>query len=888
MESSEDCDNEANTLQEDNIQQTENNAPPPSRLIPGFDTFVEYLEEAHDALKAGIKTANNLPTGEHYDYYAFFQSFQDAKNRDVKRILATIQAIMKLAGSSGNIKHRDDDEKFDLLLETNDLLLDQANVWMDEESGILQNPEVQLVVSQIKRPTVNGSWNTKKATAVSDDSQNIRLLGGKNVQKPQFMFKDKIDNSLKPWQPRIKEKPNNLKPLALYVEEGENGEVFNHPYAFELNKFETPECQLKKSVPVRYKSLDNTQLIFITAPSDIGIILEDLKNYKEIAVDLEHHSYRSFQGITCLMQISTVDTDYLIDTLSLRSELHQLNEIFTKPTILKVFHGADLDIQWLQRDLSLYVVNMFDTHQAAKQLQFPYLSLAYLLKKYCNIDPNKHFQLADWRIRPLPEELMKYAREDTHYLLYIKDLLKNELIESANGQNNILKAVYDMSTDICKRTYVKPIWTMESCKNMYRRSQKMFNNRQLYAFKELHKWRDVTAREEDDSIGYVLPNHMLLNIAETLPREMQGILACCNPIPPFVRKNLLMLHKIVLKAREQPLVKTIPEDDFRQRLAQRTHVANADVWIHSSHDIPKGTEARADLPCLLDKVDTAWPVSSESVVMKHTVTLFDTSEDETENIKKPIFVSPFQRYKCVIPMIVELEAKELERQRKEEEEKRRGGDAAAEETNVESLDQAEISESKGRVYEHFKQVSQSSNEEVQGVFQKKKKKKKKKKKNGNTEILLGQMHGRKRKRESGIARESVSQDRSDHHDFCTPAPSLDAKIRHMPKKMRQEMRNAAEEQRVRENLAQVQGDRNTQAIQPIRSKKKGEKKATAKLLKQQGMLPSGKFNYKEVDFNSFQGGSMQNNAVTQITQFQQPKQKKPRHRDWKKQFKVNI
>jgi exosome complex exonuclease RRP6 len=52
----------------------------------------------------------------------------------------------------------------------------------------------------------------------------------------------------------------------------------------------------------------------------------------------------------------------------------------------------------------------------------------------------------------------------------------------------------------------------------------------------------------------VLPNHMLLQIAEALPREMQGILACCNPIPPLVRQNLGHLHGIILRAREQPLI----------------------------------------------------------------------------------------------------------------------------------------------------------------------------------------------------------------------------------------------------------------------------------------------------------------------------------------------
>lgn len=493
---------------------------------------------------------------------------------------------------------------------------------MDRECGITKNSEVELVVSRVMSLPINGGWNDKVCQPqVTENSKSICLLAGKNVQRPQLMFKDKIDNSSSPWCPRIKDKPNSLKPLAIYLEEGEDGEVFNHPYEYELDMFVPPGDQLEKSEPTKYKSLEETPLIIIKDPSDIKLLIEDLKRYREIAVDLEHHSYRSFQGITCLMQISTRDTDYLIDTLSLRSELHELNEIFTKRTILKVFHGADLDIQWLQRDLSLYVVNMFDTHQAAKQLHLPYLSLAYLLKRYCNVDPDKHFQMADWRIRPLPEKLMKYAREDTHYLLYIKDILRNALIETANGQINILKAVYDRSTEICKKTYIKPVWKEESCMIMYRKSQKMFNNKQLYALKELHKWRDQTAREEDDSIAYVLPNHMLLNMAETLPREMQGILACCDSIPPLVRQNLLKLHKIILKAREQPLIKPIIEEDIRQRLTQRNSVNNSEVWTH--HDIPSGMEARADLPCLLDGSNTLEkPISN--IAVEHTVTVFDS------------------------------------------------------------------------------------------------------------------------------------------------------------------------------------------------------------------------------------------------------------------------
>lgn len=222
---------------------------------------------------------------------------------------------------------------------------------------------------------------------------------------------------------------------------------------------------------------------------------------------------------------------------------------------MKVFHGADCDVEWLQRDLAIYIVNMFDTHQAAKRLGFARLSLAFLLKHYCEIDADKSLQLADWRMRPLPAELIAYARQDTHYLLYIYDMLRNELLTKANGKTNLLLNVYKASTDLCMKRYEKVTIKPDSHMDMYRKSKRIFNNQQFYALEKLFGWRDAIARSEDESYAYVLPNHMMLQIAENLPREMQGILACCNPIPPLVRQHLHVLHRFILQSREQPLTK---------------------------------------------------------------------------------------------------------------------------------------------------------------------------------------------------------------------------------------------------------------------------------------------------------------------------------------------
>ena len=232
------------------------------------------------------------------------------------------------------------------------------------------------------------------------------------------------------------------------------------------------------------------------------------------------------------------------------------------PNIVKILHGAANDVMWIQRDFSLYLVNIFDTYFAAKTLQFPKgcLSLAFLLQHYCNVKSDKTFQLADWRIRPLAEQMLKYARSDTRYLIKIFHLMKNALIEAGNENNNLLLSVYDQSTDLCRQRYEKPQTCQrpDSYLKALRRSKANFNSRQLCAYKEIFHWRDNLARQEDESEMYVLPPHMLLKIASELPREMQGILACCNPVPPFVKQNLHFLHQIVFKAREQPLT-SVPE-----------------------------------------------------------------------------------------------------------------------------------------------------------------------------------------------------------------------------------------------------------------------------------------------------------------------------------------
>ena len=158
--------------------------------------------------------------------------------------------------------------------------------------------------------------------------------------------------------------------------------------------------------------------------------------------------------------------------------------------------------------------------------------------------------------------MIAYARTDTRYLVHIYTRMKSELLENGNDFQNLARAAWTASTEICRRRHEKPRLSDSSHEDLLRRSRTTFNARQKYALREVFKWRDKVARDEDESDQYVLPNHMLLKICSELPKEMQGILACCNPIPPLVKQDLHALHLMILKAREQPM--TVVEHDIEK------------------------------------------------------------------------------------------------------------------------------------------------------------------------------------------------------------------------------------------------------------------------------------------------------------------------------------
>jgi hypothetical protein len=202
-------------------------------------------------------------------------------------------------------------------------------------------------------------------------------------------------------------------------------------------------------------------------------------------------------------------------------------------------HGADSDVQWLQRDFGIYVVNMLDTGMAARELKLQSAGLAYLLQHYVNVTADKTHQLSDWRQRPLPDAMKTYAIMDTHYLL---DIVPHLLYDLDQGKDTSIEKALDASRQVCLIRHDKEPFNPNGYKRILagRRNKKgkmtesELSPLQEKVLKSLYDWRDATARDVDESLHSVCSDQALLRLSMACPTTVTALQSLMNPMPPML------------------------------------------------------------------------------------------------------------------------------------------------------------------------------------------------------------------------------------------------------------------------------------------------------------------------------------------------------------------
>ncbi|KAJ6020710.1 hypothetical protein N7540_006214 [Penicillium herquei] len=514
------------------------------------------LKTVQDRLTAALvqvsRNVNQLASEDLNFHRASSADFTESIDEQSERILALTTKVLKLAvgetGKSAPTLEDEDsiEENWRDVVDVIDSVLERADACLDEFTGVIKKLSPS---EEEKAPLV------KKAPKFP----TIYDYGPSKIPKPQLLFDRKVDNSTAElFRPLLKVKPHAIVPLedSLKTQEIDGREGYPTPYESEIRAAKYPKSVYEKSPPIDYLPFESTTATFVDTLDGVKEMLKELKQAKEIAIDLEHHDVHSYSGLVSLMQISTREKDWVVDTLKpWREELQILNEVFTDPKILKVLHGSFMDIIWLQRDLGLYVVGMFDTFHAANALGYPKRSLKFLLQKFVNFEADKRYQMADWRIRPLPSGMFDYARSDTHYLLFVYDHLRNELIQASTPEASMIDQVNERSQNAALQRYERPVYDEANGQgqggwyDMLCRTPGTLSKEQFAVFKAAHKWRDEVARAEDEGVQCVFPKHVLFRLAQTMPPDMGVLLRTLSPMTPITKARADDLLDVITDAK---------------------------------------------------------------------------------------------------------------------------------------------------------------------------------------------------------------------------------------------------------------------------------------------------------------------------------------------------
>ncbi|KAI1352068.1 ribonuclease H-like domain-containing protein [Xylaria sp. FL0043] len=485
---------------------------------------------------------------------AVAEELDESSSRLLGLTSSLLQSAAKGADVAGpGLEDADDvDVHWSRIVDVLDNLLEKADTCLDEYTGAIKR----------KAPAADQYTAPAKKSRYALD-QSMRRA---NVLKPQNAFELKPNNhDTSPWKPILTKKPHSTLPLDESLEtfdDESRSTQYKHPYETEILALEYPKAIFQENEPIPYLPFESTTATFVDTFDGVLAMLEELRGATEIAIDTEHHDFRTYSGLLSLMQISTREKDWIVDTLQpWRHKLEVLNKVFADPNIIKVLHGAYMDIVWLQRDCGLYIVGLFDTFEAACALQYPGRSLAYLLKRFVDFDADKKYQLADWRIRPLPEEMFYYARSDTHYLLYIYDNLRNELLSSNRPDisgRDLMRLVLDKSKETSLRRHESITYDAETGQGAFgwfnmliRQSAGKLSKEQFSVFRAIHQWRDELARKEDESPLFIMNNATVFDIARRLPPDPKALHGLLDSGSFLAKREVSKLFEIITKAIAQ-------------------------------------------------------------------------------------------------------------------------------------------------------------------------------------------------------------------------------------------------------------------------------------------------------------------------------------------------
>ncbi|MEO7421699.1 MAG: HRDC domain-containing protein [Ornithinibacter sp.] len=303
-----------------------------------------------------------------------------------------------------------------------------------------------------------------------------------------------------------------------------------------------------------------------------------------VAIDAERASGYRYDQRAYLVQVRRSGSGtWLIDPVAC-PDLSPLDEAIGAAEW--ILHAATQDLACLA-DRGLRPRQLFDTELAGRILGLPRVGLAAVVEGYLGLSLAKEHSAVDWSTRPLPEPWLRYAALDVEVLDELRNLMGVDLAKQ--GKSEWARQEFTSLLSWTPTERVDP-WRRTSGMNALR------SRRSVAVVRELWYARDDIARDRDTSIGRVLPDASLVEIARIAPRTTEDLPRGHRAIARYGRRWVDAVRSAMAIPEEDLPPRTLPSDgpppvrvwaDKNPLAAERlTAVRGALTAFAEEHSIP--------------------------------------------------------------------------------------------------------------------------------------------------------------------------------------------------------------------------------------------------------------------------------------------------------------
>ena len=309
------------------------------------------------------------------------------------------------------------------------------------------------------------------------------------------------------------------------------------------------------------------------------------------AYDSEFIGELSYHPRLCLVQVSTKSRIGLIDALA-GLDLNPFWELVADPSVLKIVHAGEQDIEPVHRLIARPAANIFDTQIAAGFIGLSYpAGLSKLVKELAGVQLGKGCTFTHWDQRPLTPVQLRYAADDVRYLPAVYDAIGRRL----DALRHRAWAMEE-SAALCDPA----LYVLNPETDYLRvRGASSLPARGAAVLRELYQWREEAALRGDAPPRSFLKDDILLDLARKPIRKVEDLDAVKGlprPVEVAEGENILAVTQRALKMPPNlwPAV-TMGDEHVGERFAADAMWSMVQAWCYGQSVDPSLVASRQEI-----------------------------------------------------------------------------------------------------------------------------------------------------------------------------------------------------------------------------------------------------------------------------------------------------